>query len=108
MPLTVENAWNFYFPLRSGCIHMFFRKEKQNFYIISAGISSSKSTIEALEQGIKYVQSQNWPLGNITGVILFYTLSYCFDCWLWAHNASKNCENFLYWCQIKVIEQLKR
>ena len=58
---------------------MFFWKEKQNFYIIPAGITSSKSTIEALEQGMKYIQSQEErPLGNIIDVILFYTLSYCF------------------------------
>ena len=37
---------------------MIFWKEKQNFYIIPAGITCSKSTIELLEQSMKYVQSQ--------------------------------------------------
>ena len=36
---------------------MFFWKEKQNFYIIPAGIICSKSKIEVLEQSMKYVQS---------------------------------------------------
>ena len=38
--------------------HMFFWKEKQNFCLISDGITCSKSTIEVLEQGMKYVQIQ--------------------------------------------------
>ena len=38
--------------------HMFFRKEKQNFCIIPAGITCSKSTLEVLEQGKKYVESR--------------------------------------------------
>ena len=38
--------------------HIFLWKEKQNFCIIPAGITCSKSTIEVLEQRIKYVQSQ--------------------------------------------------
>ena len=37
---------------------MFFWKEKRNFYIIPAGITCSKWTIEVEEQGMKYVQSQ--------------------------------------------------
>ena len=38
---------------------MFFRKEKQNVCIIPTGITCSKSTIEVLEQVMKYVQSQD-------------------------------------------------
>ena len=38
--------------------HMFFWKETQNFYIIPADTTCPKSTIEVLEQGMKYVQSQ--------------------------------------------------
>ena len=38
--------------------HMFIWKEKQNFYMIPAGITCSKSTTEILDQGMKYVQSQ--------------------------------------------------
>ena len=37
---------------------MFIWTEKQNFSMISAGITCSKSAIEVLEQGMKYVQSQ--------------------------------------------------
>ena len=36
--------------------HMFLRRNKQNFYIILAVITYSKSTIEVLEQCMKYVQ----------------------------------------------------
>ena len=51
--------------------HMFFWKEKQNFYIIPAGITCSKSTIEVLEQGMKHVQSQEErPQNNIIDVVL--------------------------------------
>ena len=35
--------------------HMFFWEQKQNFYVIPAGITCSNSTIEVLEQGMKYV-----------------------------------------------------
>ena len=49
---------------------MFFWKEKQNFCIIPAGITCSKSTTEVLEQGIKYVQSQQErPHSNIIDII---------------------------------------
>ena len=52
-------------------MHMFFWKEKQNFYIVPADITCSKSTIEVLEQGIKYVQSQEErPQSNIIDVVL--------------------------------------
>ena len=37
-------------------VHMSFWKEKQNFYIIPAGITCSKSTVKVLEQGMKCVQ----------------------------------------------------
>ena len=43
-PLTAGNAWYFLFPLTSGT-YMFDWKEKQNFCMISAGITSSKLTI---------------------------------------------------------------
>ena len=52
-------------------MHMFFWKEKQNFYIVPADITCSKSTIEVLEQGITYVQSQEErPQSNIIDVVL--------------------------------------
>ena len=35
--------------------HMFFWKEKHKFYMIPAGITCSKSIIELLKQGMKYV-----------------------------------------------------
>ena len=41
---------------------MFFWKEKRNFYMIPAGITCFKSKIEALEQDMKYVQSQEGRL----------------------------------------------
>ena len=37
---------------------MFFWKEKQNFYLIPAGVTCPKSATEVLEQGMKYVLSQ--------------------------------------------------
>ena len=50
---------------------MFFWKEKRNFCVIPAGITFSKSTIEVLEQGMKYVQSLEERLqNNIIDVIL--------------------------------------
>ena len=50
---------------------MLFWKEKRNFSIISTGITGSNSTIEVLEQGMKYVQSQEErPQNNIIDVIL--------------------------------------
>ena len=52
-------------------VHIFFWKEKQNFYIIHGYITCSKSTIEILEQGLKYVQSyQERQQNDITAVIL--------------------------------------
>ena len=45
--------------------------EKKNFCIIPAGIACSKSTIELVEQGMKYVQSEEErPQNNITEVTL--------------------------------------
>ena len=47
------------------------KKEKQNFCIISADITCSKSTIKVLEQGMKYVQSKaERPQDNIIDLIL--------------------------------------
>ena len=43
--------------LRDQGAHTFFWKEKQNFGIIPACIKCSKSIIEILERGLKYVQS---------------------------------------------------
>ena len=54
---------------------MLFWKEKRNFSIISTGITGSNSTIEVLEQGMKYVQSQEErPQNNIIDVILEHVL----------------------------------
>ena len=48
-----------------------FKKKKENFSVIVAGITCSKSTIEKLEQGMKYVQSQEEKQqNNIIDVIL--------------------------------------
>ena len=57
------------------------------------------------------------PKSNIIDVVLepcflttlnmFWTLFYCFNCWLWACNAGRNCRRFLYCCQIKLLEQIK-
>ena len=44
---------------------MFFLKEKQNFCVIPAGITCSKSAIEVLEQGKKCVPSQEERPQNI-------------------------------------------
>ena len=64
--LTVENAWYFKFPLRLKYAHVILKK---NFCIIPADIACSKSTIELLEQGMKYVQSEEErPQSNITEV----------------------------------------
>ena len=50
---------------------MLFWKGKQNFYIIPACIASSKSSTEVLEQGMKYVQSQEEkPQNNTIDVVL--------------------------------------
>ena len=50
---------------------MFFWKEKQNFYLNPVGITCSKSTIEVLEEGMKYIQSQEErPQNNITDIVL--------------------------------------
>ena len=116
MNLTVKNAWYFNFLWDQG-MHMFFWKEKQKFCIIPPGITGSTATIEVLEQGMKYVQSQEErPQNNIIDIVLqpqlltlnmFYTFFYCFDCWHGACNVGKNCKNFLYCCEIKLIEQLK-
>ena len=54
VPLIVENAWYFNFIWDQGA-HMFLWEQEQNFYVIPAGITCSNSTIEVLEQGIKYV-----------------------------------------------------
>ena len=60
----------FHFVLDQGA-HMFVWKQKQNFFIIPHGITCSKSTIEILEQGIKYVQSQEEiPQSNMIDVVL--------------------------------------
>ena len=56
-PLTVENTCIFYFLWDQG-VHVLFWKLKQNFCISPASITCSKSTIEVLEQVIKYVQIQ--------------------------------------------------
>ena len=41
------------------------------FVIIQSAITCSKWTIETLEQGVKYVQSQQWRHQNdATGVVL--------------------------------------
>ena len=49
----------------------FFWEEKQNICIIPAGIIRSNSTIKVLQQGMKYVQSQEGrPQNNITDVVL--------------------------------------
>ena len=50
---------------------MFFWKEKENFYIIPAGTTCSKSKIEVLEQIMKYVQSEEERAeNNIIDVVL--------------------------------------
>ena len=49
------DIFNFYWDQGA---HMFFWKEKQNFYLIPAGVTCPKSAIEVLEQGMKYVLSQ--------------------------------------------------
>ena len=52
-------------------VYMFFWKERQNFCIIPAGVTCSKSTIEVLERGMKYVQSQEErPQNTITDIVL--------------------------------------
>ena len=52
-------------------MHIIFWEEKQNICIIPAGIICSKSTIKVLQQGMKYVQSQEErPQNNITDVVL--------------------------------------
>ena len=52
-------------------MHMFFWKEKQKFCIIPPGITGSTATIEVLEQGMKYVQSQEErPQKNIIEIVL--------------------------------------
>ena len=52
-------------------VPMFFWKEKQNFYIIPAGTTCSKSKIEVLEQIMKYVQSEEEKAeNNIIDVVL--------------------------------------
>ena len=97
---------------------MFFWKEKYKFCIIPASITCLLSTIEILELSLKYVQSQQERQQNdIIDVVLelylltlniFYTLFFCFHCWLWACNVCRNCENFLYCChQIKLQQQIK-
>ena len=59
----------FNFPQDQGA-HMFFWKKK-NWYIIPADSSCSKSTIEVLGQGIKYVQTQqDRPQNSIIDVVL--------------------------------------
>ena len=92
-------------------------KKKHNFCIIPAGVTCSKSTIEVLEQSMKYVQNQEErPQNNIIDVVLepsllplniFYILFCCSDCWFWTCNTGKICKNLLYCCQIKLLEQLK-
>ena len=50
---------------------MFFWKEKENFCITPAGITCSNSTKDVLQQGMKYVQSQEErPQNNIIDVVL--------------------------------------
>ena len=91
----------FWFPLISFPFqgaHMFFWKEKQNFYIIPAGITCSKSKIEVLEQSMKYVQShkersQNNIIWHRSGALivtfkhvwllvqLFWLLALSIQCW---------------------------
>ena len=96
---------------------MLFWKEKQNFIIILACISCSKSIIKMLQQGLKYVQSshkrqQNDVIGvvmepylltlNISHLVLLFRLITL------SINAGRNCKNVLYGChQIKLQQQVK-
>ena len=75
---------------------MFFWKEKQNFCIVPANNTCSKSTIESSSRVL------------IVNLNIFYLFFYCYERWLWEWNVSRNCKNFLY-CrhQIKLQQQLK-
>ena len=108
-PLTVENIWYIFYILWDKGAHMLFWKEKQNFCIILACITCWKSTIEILEQRLnifKVNKKNNKMISMNLNVLkpymltlnIYYTLFYCFDCWLWACNAGKNCKNFLCCC----------
>ena len=104
-PLTVENVWHTFYILWDKGVHMFF----WNFCIILACITCWKSTVEILEQRLnifKVNKKDNKMISLNLHVLepylltlrIYHNLFYCFECWLWACNAARNCKTFLCCC----------